>query len=439
MAAGRGREGISHRQSNHREDTAVPEPHIDLVPLRPAVCCDAAVTLDVLVRVTAPAPEGVARRPAINLGLVLDRSGSMASGNKMDHARRAAVFAVRHLLPSDRVSVTVFDNKVETVVPSAPAADTERVVAALERVQPRGSTALHGGWAEGAEQVREHLRPGGLNRVLLLSDGLANVGETHPDTIAGDVHRLAGAGVSTTTLGVGDDYNEDLLEAMASSGDGNYYYIDSPERLPEIFQAELHGLTATFGHRASLGVEPRGGVEVEDVLNELERTPAGRLKLPNLVGGVPVLVLVRLRVPPVAQAAELCPTALCRFRLAWDGTDRPGRQRQEVALHLPVVNAAAWETLPVNPEVKERAALLEMARAKKQAAVCAELHDRAGAAHWLGEARRLLLNVPATVETLSEDQALAQIEADLAGGAREKFVKRVKCQNFQRNRSQRYT
>jgi Ca-activated chloride channel family protein len=416
----------------------VQDPQIDLVPLRPAVCCDAPVTLDVLVRITPPAPHGQGRRPAINLGLALDRSGSMISHNKMAFARAAAVFAVRQLLPSDRVSVTVFDNKVETIVPSTPAADAERVIAALERVQPRGTTALHGGWQEGAEQVRGHLLPGGLNRVLLLSDGLANVGETDPDTIATDVNRLARAGVGTTTMGVGDDYNEDLLEAMANSGDGNYYYIESPQQLPDLFQTELRGLMATVGHRVSLEIEPRAGT-VAAVLNELERTPAGRLKLPNLVAGQPVRVLVRLRVPPVPQATELCPTVLCRFRLAWDEPGCPGRQSLSADLHLPVVNAAAWESLPVNVEVKERAALLEMARAKKRATACVEQHDRAGAARWLGEARQLLGAVPISEETRREDDALAQIEADLAAGASDKFMKRTKYQAYQRHRSQPYT
>jgi Ca-activated chloride channel family protein len=414
----------------------MPDPRLEFVPLRPAVCSDAPTTLDVLVRITPPAPYGHAR-PAINLGLVLDRSGSMISHNKMAFARAAAVFAVRQLLPTDRVSLTAFDNRVETVVPSTPAADAERVVAALEQIQPRGTTALHGGWREGAEQVRGHLLRGGLNRVLLLSDGLANVGQTDPDAIATDVNRLARAGVGTTAMGVGDDYNEDLLEAMANSGDGNYYYIESPQQLPDLFQTELRGLMATVGHRVSLEVEPRVGA-VAAVLNDLERTPEGRLQLPNLVTGQPVCVLVRLTVPPAAQATELCPTTLCRFRLAWDEPGCPVRLWRSADLHLPVVSAAAWAELPVDVEVKERAALLEMARAKKRATVCVDQRDRAGAVHWLGEARRMLGAAPLSDETRREDAALAQIEADLAAGARERFMKRSKYQAYQRNHSQPY-
>src|SRR5208282_1622182 len=102
------------------------------------------------------------------VGLVLDRSGSMAGNKKITFAREAAIYAVQQLLPSDRVSVTIFDDQVQTIVPNTPAEDKLRIVELIQRVQPGGSTALHAGWAEGGKQVNGHLLPGGLNRVLLL-------------------------------------------------------------------------------------------------------------------------------------------------------------------------------------------------------------------------------------------------------------------------------
>src|SRR5262245_65682369 len=98
----------------------------------------------------------------------------MDGRGKIEFARQAACFAVEQLLPTDRVSVTVFDDEVETVVPSTPADDKPTILARIRAVEPDGTTALHAGWAEGAAQVARHLAAGGLNRVLLLTDGLAN-------------------------------------------------------------------------------------------------------------------------------------------------------------------------------------------------------------------------------------------------------------------------
>jgi Ca-activated chloride channel family protein len=391
------------------------------------------VTLDVLVRITPPMPEVQVQRPALNLGLVLDRSGSMAAHNKLTFARDAATFAVQQLLPTDHVSLTVFDDQVQALVPSTPADDKGRIVDLIQAVRPGNSTALHGGWKEGGSQVSRHLVPGGLNRVLLLSDGLANVGETRPDAIATDVNRLAREGVSTTTMGLGDDYNEDLLEAMAQSGDGNYYYVESPRQLPDFFQTELHGLMATSGSKVSLGVEPQSGAAVADVLNDLERLPNGRLKLPNLIAGMPVLVVVRLNVPPLPAGGEVC-----RFRLAWDAPKDAGRQVLTASLQLPAVPEAAWSALAANVEVQERATLLLMARWKKEATRCLERGDRDGALRWINEARSLLASAPPTPETALEAQALAEVEAYLESGEWVKFLKHAKYQAHQRRQSKPY-
>src|SRR5437763_946535 len=285
---------------------------LELIPLRPAVRTDAPVTLDLLLRIVPPTLAGTPRRPPLNLGLVLDHSGSMAGSRKIDYARQAAVYAIQQLLPEDRVSITIFDDTVKTLAPSALVRDKQHLIDLINRVQPAGSTALHAGWQAGARQVQSLPVPGGLNRVLLLTDGLANVGETNPDNIATDVKRLAGQGVSTTTMGVGNDYNEDLLEAMSRSGDGNYYYIESPRQLGDIFQTELLGLMATVGHHVLLGVEPQAGTRVADVLNDLDRDAGGRLMLPNLIVGMPVEVVLRLQVPPQRETVDLC-----GFRLTW--------------------------------------------------------------------------------------------------------------------------
>src|SRR5207244_862861 len=162
-------------------------------------------------------------------------------------------------------------------------------------------------------------------------------------------------------MGVGTDYNEDLLEAMALSGDGNYYFIESPLQLPDIFQTELQGLMATTGHGVKLGLEPLAGATVADVLNDFGRDPEGRLQLPNLVAGMPVEVVLRLNVPPQTYHA-----GLCRFHLTWQDPRR-GEQQQSATLALPGVSGDDWHALAADMTVRERVALLLAGRCKREA------------------------------------------------------------------------
>jgi len=359
---------------------------ISLIPLRAAVCSDRPTTLDVLVRITPPEVKVTQnRRPTLNIGFVIDRSGSMADENKIDYARQAVCFAIEQLLPSDRLSVTIFDDKVETLIPNTPANNKASFTRLVQQISPRGSTALHAGWVQGGIQVSQSLTAE-LNRIILLSDGLANAGQTNPDVIASDVQGLAQHGASTSTIGVGNFYNEDLLEAMARSGDGNYYYIASAEQLPTIFEQELQGLNATVGRSVTLGIAPQGEVVVADVLNDLEVDSKGRFKLPNLVIGNPIDVVVRLKVPKLATAAELCD-----FHLTWLDTEKQPQELRAV-LQLPCVGLAEFETLPFNLEVQQQTALMMTARAKKEAINHLDRGDRTAASQVLQQARQDMLD-----------------------------------------------
>ncbi len=408
------------------------EPRIELIPGRQGICSDESVVLDVLIRITPPQPEVHFPRTPLNLALVLDRSGSMAGGRKMPFAREAATFAVKQLLPADRVSVTVFDNEVETIVPGGTAADKVGLVRRIEQIMPRGSTDLHGGWAEGGRQAEAGLVSGGVNRVLLLSDGLANVGVVDPNTIASEARGLAARGVGTTTMGVGEDYNEDLMEAMARAGDGRYYYIESPAQLVDIFQTELQGLMDTLGEKVSLGLVPRNGVVVTDVLNDYEKAPTDRLMLPNLVMDMPVLAVVRMKVPQLRAG-----TPLLDVRLAWDAPRNAGRGVLHAALGgLPALPMGAWSALPEDAEVQMQVALLMVARAQKEAARATERGEFAETRQWLGTARGWSNTVPQSAEIQAEVRALDELEAALDSGRNQAFVKSAKHRSYRLSHSQ---
>lgn len=404
-------------------------PTFEVHPLRPGVRADGPTTLDVLLRIVPPIPDAIGERPALNIGLVLDRSGSMGGEGKLPYALAAARLLIEQLTPRDRVSLTIFDDAVQTLAPSAPATDRQRLLEMLPGIHPGGSTALHDGWREGVAQVQPHVQPQALDRVLLLTDGLANVGEVNPDVIATGVKQAALQGVSTSAMGVGADYNEDLLEAMARSGDGNYYYIQSPDQLPAMFQTELLGLMALVGRQATLAIELAPGVVLRDVFNDLERDPDGRLLLPNLVGGLPVEVVLRFEVAARTEAGPLA-----WFHVGYESpADGPQRLLQELA--LPILESKAFDELPTHADVLERGALQLVGRAKRQATQAMDRGEIDQARTLLQQARQSLEGLPATERVEQEQRDLGEVESHLDEGRLASSRKAATYQHYRRSHS----
>lgn len=408
------------------------QPQINLIPMHAALASNRSATVDVLIRISPPEIALTPERPPLNLGIVIDRSGSM-SGSKIEYAKKAACYAVENLLPSDRISLTLFDTDVETPIPSTLATDKAKILAKIRQISVGSSTALHAGWVEGGIQVGQYLNPEHINRVVLLSDGLANVGETRHDAIATDVHGLSQRGISTSTLGVGNDYDEDLLEAMARSGDGNFYHIESPDQLPTIFENELMGLSATLGRQVRLQMKPQNGVVVKDVLNDFDTTGEGDYKLPNLVVASPLNVVVRLQIPAMTQATDLC-----QIRLAWDDPNQSERQRLEVMLQIPVVSVEQLSDFPANPDVQEQLALLMAARARKEAIERADQGDYAGASESLQSARVAMFSMPMSPAMVEEVDAMADLSEGFKSGDVAGSRKKALYQRYDLQRSRAY-
>ena len=192
------------------------------------IAVDLATDVDIIINFQGDRDrESNSRRP-INLSLVLDRSGSM-SGSPLRNAIKAAEQLVEYLQPEDYLSVVVYDDVAETILPPQLATDKDKIKAAIRKIRARGVTNLSSGWLMGCDRVQSQQTLEQLNRVLLLTDGLANCGIVDPQVLVNTAKEKAEAGIMTTTLGFGEGFNEDLLIEMAEGGGGNFYFIQSAD------------------------------------------------------------------------------------------------------------------------------------------------------------------------------------------------------------------
>ena len=386
-------------------------------------------TVDVLIRITPPVPSPDLNsrpnwkgRPDLNLSLVLDRSGSM-EGQKMIRAREAAMFCVDQMLPSDRLSVVTFDDRIEVLFPSEPVTNKQAMKDLISRVTARGSTALHEAWVRGGLTVSERMLDQGINRVVLITDGLANVGITSTDEIVTQAMGLFQRGVSTSTIGIGADFNEDLLMPMAQAGGGNAWHVVEPDDMQHIFQIELEGLIAQFAHTVSLSLIPADGVRVVDVLNDFELTETGRYRLPNLQSGSPLDIVVQLRVGAEEIGTQM---RLLDLRLGFTPQDAKNAEVLKQAHTVEFAARALVENSPMNEEVSKTVQFLMNARARNEAMKRMDAGDFIGAQVVIGSALSATqaLDCAAAPEVMEEMASLEETAKSLGDRLKDKLSRK---------------
>ena len=215
----------------------------------------------------------------------------------------------------------------------------------------------------------------GINRVVLITDGLANVGITSTDEIVTQAMGLFQRGVSTSTIGIGADFNEDLLLPMAQSGGGNAWHVVEPGDLQHIFQVELEGLIAQFAHTVSLSLIPADGVRIVDVLNDFESTEAGRFRLPNLQAGSPLEIVVQLKVGEEEVGTQM---HLIDLRLEFTPQGASSAEVLQQAHTVEFASGSQVEDSPRNHEVVKAVQFLMNARARNEAIKLMDQGDYSG-------------------------------------------------------------
>lgn len=202
-----------------------------------------------------------AKRVPINLAIVIDRSGSM-SGDRIVKAKEAAIFAINMLNENDTLSVVAYDNDAKVIIPSTKVKNKQKLINLIkENIVAGGGTALFAGLSKGIHQVEKQLSKDNVNRIILLSDGQANIGPTSVQELSELAIIAAKKNISVSTFGIGEDYNELLMSSIASYSDGNHVFVNDSLDLENVFVREFKDVMSTVAQNVKINIYLKDGVK----------------------------------------------------------------------------------------------------------------------------------------------------------------------------------
>jgi len=352
---------------------------LEVVPQFERVDLRKAQDLNLLVRLKGEGKQAT-ERPPLDLAVVLDRSGSM-NGDKILAVKQAALDLLKELRPSDRITLISYSDDVtvhvERLTMDNKGADQTRQ--AILPIQPDGGTALGPGLYRGLELLELAKRPEReIGHVLLFSDGQANVGEQNPEVLGARASDGFKRGVSVSTLGVGLDYNEDLMTKIADQGGGRYHFIKGADEVPRVLADELAGLVSTAATGIQLALRPAPGVRIDRVFGYPAQVQQGATEVAiGSIGATQVReVVVRVHVEAAAgEEVALGVLAMSFVDLAQNGK----REQTELALALRGSRDDDEIRRSERTEVTVRVAEVESAEQLQLAAKAVEQNDYDGA------------------------------------------------------------
>ncbi|MDC3955417.1 vWA domain-containing protein [Polyangium jinanense] len=312
---------------------------------------------------TAPRP--ARERGPVNVALAIDTSGSM-EGEGIVAARRASLQVIDSLKDGDRLAVVVFHSKAEVLIPSTELDDEVRQEARqrITAMEARGTTEMAGGLQTALDEVLANYNPNGVNRVVLLGDGIPN----QAASLEYNAKRAAERGVAVTTLGLGLDYDETLMGKLASLSGGRYRYIESADKLAGFFREELDRLDTVYGRKASVTLTPGPGVRIDAIVGGEMVSPgsaAAYLPLGDIVRGDSRDVVVRMTVTPRKAGV---PIELLDAVLTFDDAlEQAGRLERRLYLGARTTLDEGEVAKAKNPAVELSAALAEASATTLQA------------------------------------------------------------------------
>ena len=304
----------------------------------------------------------------LNLSIVIDRSGSMA-GLPLEEAKKSAAYIVSKMRDIDRLAIVTYDHNARVILPSQRVLNKAAINEVIFSITGGGSTDLHQGWLAGAEEVARNKSSNSLNRVLLLSDGNANSGETSAEVISSQCGQLADEGIITSTYGLGHHFNEQLMISMARTGLGQSYYGETADDLLDPFQEEFDLLINTFAWNLKLKAEAPNFVDFE-LLNKFKvaENDHARWHLPNLAEGGEAWALFKLKVNDLNENAKTIEVLRCNLSYETKVNDEVKIHNEgPIKLVLDRLSPSAFNAIAEDEEVKRRLDELTIANLQERA------------------------------------------------------------------------
>ncbi|HEY4000072.1 MAG TPA: VWA domain-containing protein [Candidatus Xenobia bacterium] len=340
--------------------------------------------LIVMLRLSADRDDTFQRAP-LNLSFVLDRSGSM-QGDKIQQCKHAVKYAVSQLMDQDTCSIVLFQTDVSVLIPHDRVMAKDRLLQALEKITADGSTNLSGGWKTGSDLVLGAVAAGVVSRVVLLTDGQANVGIVNISQLCAVAETARGKGALTTTIGFGAGFNENLLQGMAQAGGGNFHYIETAEEAPTIFAREFDELLRVLAQNLRIEVRTFGAASYLGNLNNFtqqESDGAYTIALSDLCAGDQRSVLLEFVVPARKSATKIAEVKVSYQQVAGEVALREFTS----TITLP---PKGTRDLSVDPKITREVLLNETVREMQKAQAEADANNLDAARERLDKAREVL-------------------------------------------------
>lgn len=365
---------------------------------------------DGTIQIQVIAPDAPVRhdRPRLNLALVIDRSGSMAGARKLEFVKTAAHNLIDMMGPDDILSIVTYDDRIDVPWRAAKIdGNRDRLHAIVSNIYPGGSTFLSGGLDEGFRQAESGRRRGYVNRVLLLSDGLANVGVVNRGEIRGIASNMMERGVTVSTFGVGNDFDEELMAGAASSGGGNYRYLGDPEQIVAALSGEFNLAARTAASDVEIIIRLRRDCRFGSVLGREWRREGDAyiIRLGNLSAGERRTVFANLGVSADRTGLREVGDVSIRYR---DPATEKMVNASAKTISVEVTRDEKAHRAGFDRDVQEKRAIAESSVKVQEAARLADAGKKDEAKAMLGAARSVLSAAPASPAVKAEAESAAR-------------------------------